>query len=243
MPAKKTSSKSTASKSTAAAASPATTTKATKAASSGTAKKSSGKSAKSSGKSTKAAASTSTPAPAPAPVAAPEPVVAESSTVSTTPEVSLEARFESILTRLAEFKTFQATLHADVKVLRREVTRQMREANRRRTRRPATADDATRTPRAPSGFAKPTLISDELCSFLGKPVGTEMARTEVTKSITAYIKEHSLQHAENKRRIMPDTALASLLNVDDSVELTYFNLQKYMKVHFPKSAAAAPSSA
>ena len=238
MPAKKTSSKSTASKSTAAAASPAPA-KATKAASS--AKKSSGKSAKSSGKSTKAAAST--PTPAPAPVAAPEPVVTESSTVSTTPEVSLEARFESILTRLAEFKTFQATLHADVKVLRREVTRQMREANRRRKRRPATADDATRTPRAPSGFAKPTLISDELCSFLGKPVGTEMARTEVTKSITAYIKEHSLQHAENKRRIMPDSALASLLNVDDSVELTYFNLQKYMKVHFPKSSASAPSSA
>ena len=239
MPAKKTSSKSTASKSAAAAASPATTTKASKAASSGSAKKSSGKSTKSSGKASKAAAST----PTPAPVAAPEPVVTESSTVSTTPEVSLEERFESILTRLAEFKTFQATLHADVKVLRREVTRQMREANKRRKRRPATADDATRTPRAPSGFAKPTLISDELCSFLGKPVGTEMARTEVTKSITAYIKEHSLQHAENKRRIMPDTALASLLNVDDSVELTYFNLQKYMKVHFPKSSASAPSSA
>lgn len=239
MPAKKTSSKSTASKSTAAATTSAT--KATKAASSGSAKKSSGKSTKSSGKAAKTAATT--PTPAPAPVAAPEPVVSESSTVSTTPEISLESRFESILTRLAEFKTFQATLHADVKVLRREVTRQMREANKRRKRRPATADDATRAPRAPSGFAKPTLISDELCSFLGKPVGTEMARTEVTKSITAYIKEHSLQHAENKRRIMPDTALASLLNVDDSVELTYFNLQKYMKVHFPKSAASAPSSA
>lgn len=240
MPAKKTSSKSTA-----AAATPATkATKATKAASSGSAttKKSSGKSTKSSGKASKTAATT----PTPAPVAVPEPVVSEASTVSTTPEISLESRFESILTRLAEFKTFQATLHADVKVLRREVTRQMREANKRRKRRPATADDATRAPRAPSGFAKPTLISDELCSFLGKPVGTEMARTEVTKSITAYIKEHSLQHAENKRRIMPDTALASLLNVDDTVELTYFNLQKYMKVHFPKSAAAAaaaPSSA
>ena len=239
MPAtKKTSSKSNAAASPAPAKA-AKATKATKAASSN--KKSSGKSNKSSGKASKSAAST--PAPAAAPVAAPVPVVSEASTVSTTPEVSLEERFESILTRLAEFKTFQATLHADVKVLRREVTRQMREANKRRKRRPATADDATRTPRAPSGFAKPTLISDELCSFLGKPVGTEMARTEVTKSITAYIKEHSLQHAENKRRIMPDSALASLLNVDDSVELTYFNLQKYMKVHFPKSAASAPSSA
>ncbi len=239
MPAKKSSTKSqnsstSSTSSTSAASTPTKSTKgATKAASS---KKTSGKK---SGK--KAAAST--PTPAPEPVVAPTPVVSEASTVSTVPEVSLEERFESILTRLAEFKTFQATLHADVKVLRREVTRQMREANKRRRRRPATADDATRTPRAPSGFAKPTLISDELCTFLGKPSGTEMARTEVTKSITAYIKEHSLQHADNKRRIMPDSALASLLNVDDSVELTYFNLQKYMKVHFPKSAASAPSSA
>ena len=239
MPAKKSSTKSqnstaSSASSASAASTPTKSTKgATKAAS---AKKTS---AKKSGK--KAAAST--PTPAPEPVVAPTPVVAEASTVSTVPEVSLEERFESILTRLAEFKTFQATLHADVKILRREVTRQMREANKRRRRRPATADDATRTPRAPSGFAKPTLISDELCTFLGKPSGTEMARTEVTKSITAYIKEHSLQHADNKRRIMPDSALASLLNVDDSVELTYFNLQKYMKVHFPKSAASAPSSA
>lgn len=242
MPAKKSSTKTPSSSASTATAStpPAKSTKGASKASS--AKKTSAK--KSSGKASKtAAASTPTPAPiaAPAPVAAP--VVSEASTVSSTPEVSLEARFESILTRLAEFKTFQATLHADVKVLRREVTRQMREANKRRRRRPATADDATKTPRAPSGFAKPTLISDELCSFLGKPSGTEMARTEVTKSITAYIKEHSLQHADNKRRIMPDSALASLLNVDDSVELTYFNLQKYMKVHFPKSAASAPSSA
>ena len=207
---------------------------------------------KTSSKKTAAAASAaSTPTPAPA---TPPPVVAEASTVSTAstsststtstaaPEISLDARFESIMTRLAEFKTFQANLHADVKVLRREVTRQMREANKRRRRKAPATDDATRAPRAPSGFAKPTLISDELCAFLGKPVGTEMARTEVTKSITAYIKEHSLQHSDNKRHIKPDSALKALLNVDDSTELTYFNLQKYMKVHFPKSAAALAAS-
>jgi len=177
--------------------------------------------------------------------ATPPPVVSEASTLSAAstattvvPEISLESRFESILSRLAEFKTFQVTLHNDVKVLRKEVTRQMREANKKRKRKAPANDDPNKPARAPSGFAKPTLISDELCSFLGKPSGTEMARTEVTKSITAYIKEHSLQNAENKRRIMPDSALKSLLNVDDATELTYFNLQKYMKVHFPKSAAA-----
>ena len=195
--------------------------------------------------SAKTAAATPTPTPAPA---TPPPVVTEASTVSiasttstastAAPEISLDARFESIMTRLAEFKTFQTTLHADVKILRKEVTRQMREANKKRRRKAPATEDASKPPRAPSGFAKPTLISDELCAFLGKPVGTEMARTEVTKSITAYIKEHSLQHSENKRHIKPDTALKALLNVDDSTELTYFNLQKYMKVHFPKSAAA-----
>ena len=58
--------------------------------------------------------------------------------------------------------------------------------------------------RKPSGFAKPTVISDELCFFLGKPNGTEMARTEVTKYITQYIKENNLQSVENKKKIIPD---------------------------------------
>jgi len=218
-------------------------TASTKAAKAAKPAKNSGK--KASAKKT-AAASTPIAAPATPPVVIAEPSIVSTTSTSTTstiaPEISLDARFESIMTRLAEFKTFQATLHADVKILRREVTRQMREANKKRRRKAPATDDASKPPRAPSGFAKPTLISDELCTFLGKPSGTEMARTEVTKSITAYIKEHSLQHADNKRRIMPDTALKSLLNVDDTTELTYFNLQKYMKVHFPKSASALAAS-
>ena len=97
--------------------------------------------------------------------------------------------------------------------------------------------------RQPSGFVKPTLVSDELASFLGKPSGCEMARTEVTKHLTTYIKEHNLQDQENKRKILPDSKLQKLLNVTPSDEVTYFNLQKFMKVHFPKSGSAATSSA
>ena len=97
--------------------------------------------------------------------------------------------------------------------------------------------------RAPSGFAKATEISTELCSFLGKPQGTEMARTEVTKYLTQYIKEHKLQDDANSRKILPDKPLQQLLNVSNGDEVTYFNLQKYMKVHFPKSAAATAAAA
>jgi len=107
--------------------------------------------------------------------------------------------------------------------------------SRRRRAPPAEGDKK----RAPSGFAKPALISNDLCSFLGKPQGTEMARTEVTKFLTSYIKEHDLQDPENRRRIRPDKALQKLLNTTTKDEVTYFNLQKYMKVHFPASKASA----
>ena len=92
--------------------------------------------------------------------------------------------------------------------------------------------------RAPSGFVKPTLISDELATFLEKPSGTEMARTDVTREINKYIRAHDLQDKSNGRKINPDTKLSSLLKLNDTDELTYFNLQKYMSIHFQKSAAA-----
>ena len=85
--------------------------------------------------------------------------------------------------------------------------------------------------REPSGFAKPTLISKELSTFLGKPPETLMARTEVTKALTAYIREHNLQDEKDKRTILPDKKLGQLLKSNDD-KLTYFNLQKYLKTHF-----------
>ena len=93
--------------------------------------------------------------------------------------------------------------------------------------------------REPSGFAKPTPISKELCDFLQKPIGTEMARTEVTKYLTQYIKEHNLQFEEDKRKIKPDAKLKKLLNLKKDDQVTYFNLQKYMKPHFSSKSSAS----
>ena len=92
--------------------------------------------------------------------------------------------------------------------------------------------------RAPSGFVKPTPISSQLATFLGKEKGTQMARTEVTREINAYIRKHSLQDPANGRKINPDKALKDLLKVGAHDELTYFNLQKYMSPHFQKAGAA-----
>ena len=90
--------------------------------------------------------------------------------------------------------------------------------------------------RAPSGFVKPTRISDELAKFLGKPDGSEMARTDVTREINTYIRAHNLQDKENGRKINPDTKLSALLKLKKTDELTYFNLQRYMSPHFAKAA-------
>lgn len=84
----------------------------------------------------------------------------------------------------------------------------------------------------PSGFAKPSLITDELCKFLNKETGTEMARTQVTKELNNYIKQNNLQNPDKKTFINPDEKLKKLLKTDQS--FTYFELQKHMSHLFPK---------
>jgi len=78
----------------------------------------------------------------------------------------------------------------------------------------------------------PVDISDELASFLNKEKGTKMARTEVTRDINKYIRTHNLQDKENIKKINPDNKLASLLNLKETDELTYFNIQDYLSPHF-----------
>lgn len=89
--------------------------------------------------------------------------------------------------------------------------------------------------RQPSGFVKPTKISDELAVFLGKELGVEMARTQVTREINNYIRANSLQDTSNGRHINPDAKLLALLKIPAGENLTYFNLQKYMSPHFFKN--------
>jgi chromatin remodeling complex protein RSC6 len=236
MPAKRTSS----AKKTAAAAAPTTPTTPTKVAAAAPSTPTKGKRAKS------APAKTAAPAAPAAPADTADTAEPVQEAVATTAAPvddwkAIESSFSDLNGRLQEFRTYYSSILTDVKTLQRSVQKYLRESSKRnRRRKPA---DPNRPKRAPSGFAKPALISDELCSFLGKPKGTEMARTEVTKNLTAYIKEHALQAPDNKRRILPDNALQKLLNVGTEEEVTYFNLQKYMKVHFPTSASNMQLSA
>lgn len=192
-------------------------------------------------KNSKSKAQKSAPAPAPEPVVE---VAATTESEATAPATSsstgvewsdIENQFSDIGDRLKQFRDLYASITADVRKLQKNVQRHLRDTARKNKRKKKNTDGPKR---APSGFAKPALISVELCTFLGKPKGTEMARTEVTKFLTTYIKEHNLQDQANKRRILPDKKLGKLLGAGKDDEITYFNLQKYMKVHFPKPASA-----
>ena len=91
--------------------------------------------------------------------------------------------------------------------------------------------------RKPSGFAKPGPVSDELCIFMNKEKGTHMARTEVTQYIVKYIKDKSLVNNDNKKIIVPNPELKSLLAVSETDEITYFSLQRLMNRHFVSQKA------
>ena len=179
------------------------------------------------------------PAPAPVVVAAPvvaaaEPVVADAAAET---GATLSEEFNQVVTQLTSVRTLLAGLTTQVRQLQRRSEKELRTAQKSGKKvRKATGN------RNPSGFVKPTPISDALAAFLKKPAGTQMARTEVTREINTYIRAHNLQDPANGRKINPDAPLRKLLNVEKNGELTYFNLQRYMSPHFIKAAAAATAA-
>jgi chromatin remodeling complex protein RSC6 len=86
--------------------------------------------------------------------------------------------------------------------------------------------------RMPLGFITPTRISDELAKFLKVPVGTQLTRVDLSKLINGYISVNKLQDSKNGRIINPDAKFRKLLTIPPTDQLTYFNLQKYLKHHF-----------
>jgi len=183
---------------------------------------------KTASKASKAAAATASIEVAPVSEAA-APV--EEATTSIEAVSTVFEQFSEFMTKLQAVSAHMSSLRTEFRGLERQVTRDLKAAAKINLKRKRKSGN-----RAPSGFVKPTLISNELAGFLGKPEGTEMARTEVTREINAYIREHKLQDKDNGRKIIADKKLTGLLKLKKGDELTYFNLQKYMSPHFAKAA-------
>ena len=170
-------------------------------------------------------AATTAAAPAPPTSAAPAPTTS-----------AVTERIQSLQATVVTLSTQLRSLSKELTAIQKEYTK-----DKRQWERQAAAAQKKRKPNGSttvSGIAKPGYISPELCKFIGKDVGTEMARTEVIKHVNAYIKDHGLQDAKNKRIIRPDSKLQSLLKTKKSDEVTYFNLQTYMKRHYANPAKA-----
>ena len=164
------------------------------------------------------------PVPVPVPVPVAQEVSAEVTAVQT-----LSDSFTELLSQLSALRTQLTSVTSAARALQKRADRELKAAQKNARKRQRKTGN-----RAPSGFVKPTKISTELATFLGKPQGTEMARTEVTREINSYIRSHKLQDPANGRRILADAKLRKLLRLGKNEELTYFNLQRYMSPHFAK---------
>ena len=157
----------------------------------------------------------------------------ENKIVSETSETA--SKMVEIYGQINQVSTVLSSLKNNYKVLEKLVNKELKAAQKSSGKNKKKRDGAARKP---SGFNIPTLISDELAAFLGKPSATKLARVDVTNAFNTYIKANSLHDPTNGRYILPDAALTRLLKLTPTDRLSYFNLQAFIKHHFIKEVAA-----
>ena len=175
------------------------------------------------------------PAPAPAPAADAAPAETRSAdAILSALQETLKSLGSDVTARI------RAAVHEAVEATK-ALKREARDSKKRRRKNPAdmTAEEkkAWEARRANNAFLKLRPVSDELAAFMSLPPKSQRSQTDVTKFISNYVKTHNCFDPNFKRRIIPDAKLAKLLRVKDGQEVTYLNLQSFLKVHFIKPAA------
>jgi chromatin remodeling complex protein RSC6 len=159
--------------------------------------------------------------------------------VAQTSEVLLATLTEQLRALSADFTTKVREAVRGAQEAAKQAKREQRNSKRKVRKNPEdmTAEErkAWEARRANNAFLKPRALSPELCAFMGIAAGSLRAQTEVTKFVSNYIKTHNCFDPNFKRRIIPNAALGKLLRVGDKDEVTYLNLQSYLKVHFVKA--------
>jgi chromatin remodeling complex protein RSC6 len=141
---------------------------------------------------------------------------------------NIQHSFSQIIDSLSLLKLQITELQQNIHTIEKTVKKELKQSSKL---------NKIKIDKKPSGFAKPTHVTKELCEFMNKPIGTEIARTEVTKSLVQYIQTNKLQKEGQPSKINPDSKLQSLLGINNEeiVDLTYFTMQKYMNKHFVSS--------
>ena len=166
---------------------------------------------------------------------------------SAVPAASSEAQLSALAETLKALSTDLSTrVREAVKAVQeaaKSAKREARDSKKKKKVDPATMTVEQRAAwekrRANNAFLVQRPLTDELCHFMGLKSGETRSQTQVTKFISEYVKKHSCFDPSFKRRILPNAALAKLLRVTDKDEVTYLNLQSFLKVHFVKPAPKA----
>jgi len=146
---------------------------------------------------------------------------------------STSSKFAALVAIVKEMNALNRNANVLIKEIEKSHTKDLKTASKNGRKRRGPGN------KKPAGFVTPLLVSDDLSKFFGKEAGAKFSRVEVTQGVNAYIKEHNLKDAKNGRKINPDAKLRKLLNVQANEELTYFNLQRYLKPHFLESIKTA----
>jgi chromatin remodeling complex protein RSC6 len=145
----------------------------------------------------------------------------------------LQTQFDNITSTINLFKAQLNTISQELKLLEKNVKKEIKMMKKQEKKKGGN--------KSPSGFAKPSKVTDELCAFMNEKEGSEIARTSVTKALIEYIEKHNLQNSENKQIIVPDEKLKILLGINEGEKVTYFTLQKFMNKHFIKPVNVSSS--
>lgn len=131
-------------------------------------------------------------------------------------------------------------LAQEMKTLTKDVNKLRISKAGKKTKRVVNPDE----PRKLGALEKPVEVSEELIEFLGLTKGEMYSRHKITQEVHKYVKDHNLQNPENRRYILldsePGLKLKTVLR-DPDQPLTFFNIQRYLKVHYPKTETTEPA--
>lgn len=152
---------------------------------------------------------------------------------------SLKTVLQTLTDQLALIKGLSNTVRTAIK----DVDRQSKELEKLKNKRSRVKTERSATA-LPSGITKPVAISDELAKFLGVAPGTLVPRNEVTKGVSGFVKENGLSDPANKQKfVLDDREPAKKLRVllgNPAEDVTYFNLQRYLKHHYIQVPGTEP---
>ena len=165
----------------------------------------------------------------------------ETETMQTPVETDVEVVVDPMVRQLSTMAELLDTLAktsksltAEMKALTKDVNKlRVSKAGGKKQKRVVNPD----TPRKLGALEKPVPISEELAEFLGLTKGEMYSRQQITQGVNKFVKDNDLQNPENRRYILLESEaglkLKALLREPDQ-PLTFFNIQRYLKVHYPK---------